>query len=1045
MAETVRELVVKMSMDAGGFNKVASDIKKQVNLVNSEIRSMGTESDTSANKVKLLGEKLDLQKKAVDNYAAAVKQAKENLANASTEADKLAKAKQLSALETGLANAQAAAEKTKKELQAINALKFTEFGNTLKTVGRHVKNLGRSITTYISAPLAALGIGSYNAFKDFESAFAGVRKTVNATEDEFDTLEQGLLDMSETMPTSAAELAAIMEVAGQLGVPTTNLLEFTKTMAMLGESTNIDSSGGAAELARFMNITKTGYGDVEKLGSVLVDLGNNFATSESEILAMSIRMASAGTLTGFTATDIMGLAAAMSSMGIEAEAGGSAASKLMKKMQLASEVGQQAITAFANGEMTAGMTIRDIQLAADDTKWKAALASSMEMTKEEVGNLIDSAVKLQQFSEIMGVSADQFTAGFDKDAAQSMINFFSGLANSDMSGNESVVQLLSEMGITEVRLSNMVATGAANAELYANTTEMAAQAYDDGSALVTEANKRYATTASQDSMLYNKIQNNMADAGENIADAIDPIKDKINDLMEAFGELSEVDQDRLIGLAGALIVLGPAIATLGKTFEIFGSTSKGIGALIKNKDKIIEALAGIAHSPIFLTVAAGAAIYALASFLSSIPTGLENTLNALANIQINIDETSKNETLAAIAQVKKEMDSLTGAKAQEYAGTSAAVAAGYGTSAMFGQALEYERQKAEASISDISGTFTSQIDSLNKQIGEAVKAGDTALADALAGQRDAAQAEWDSTVQMARGQYTDAVTALINGMMLAQPEAKAAMEKASQEYDVLAMMQQALASDADTMGQAAWDALKANIIQGLSDLGYGDMYDLNGPFSTLLLSASESLAESLKNNMAFANQGTLAYTLISSLLSADGVMDMIDVTQIQGAFDGIVESLDFKQSVQKAKDNGNINLYGEYLTQGLADGIVSNADAVASTMNAIRDATISALESAFEMHSPSKLMMAKGINIPAGLADGINAGAGLAYAAMSAMQANLVAQAAATAQMISAAFASNLNLTVKYGTTGTDSQSTLGLMEAIAKYAKRSQAGRGHV
>ena len=111
---------------------------------------------------------------------------------------------------------------------------------------------------------------------------AAVRKTVDATEETFLSLQKGITAMSETMPTSAAELAGIMEMAGQLGVPTDNLLEFTKTMAMLGESTNIDSKGGAADLARFMNITKSAWGETGKLGAVLVELGTVARFSNSQ-------------------------------------------------------------------------------------------------------------------------------------------------------------------------------------------------------------------------------------------------------------------------------------------------------------------------------------------------------------------------------------------------------------------------------------------------------------------------------------------------------------------------------------------------------------------------------------------------------------------------------------------------------------------------------------------------------------------------------------------------------------------------------------------
>lgn len=48
---------------------------------------------------------------------------------------------------------------------------------------------------------------------------------------------------------------------------------------------------------------------------------NNFATTESDIVSMANRLAASGTLAGLTNQEILGLATAMSSVGIEAEAG----------------------------------------------------------------------------------------------------------------------------------------------------------------------------------------------------------------------------------------------------------------------------------------------------------------------------------------------------------------------------------------------------------------------------------------------------------------------------------------------------------------------------------------------------------------------------------------------------------------------------------------------------------------------------------------------------------------------------------------------------
>src|SRR5690606_27244928 len=133
---------------------------------------------------------------------------------------------------------------------------------------------------------------------DFESAFAGVRKTVDATESEFSALSQGIRDMSKEVPSSATAIAGIAEAAGQLGIETPNILSFTRTMVDLGEATNMTGDEAATALARFANITQMPQTEFSRLGSVIVALGNNLATTESEIVQFGLRLAGAGSQAG---------------------------------------------------------------------------------------------------------------------------------------------------------------------------------------------------------------------------------------------------------------------------------------------------------------------------------------------------------------------------------------------------------------------------------------------------------------------------------------------------------------------------------------------------------------------------------------------------------------------------------------------------------------------------------------------------------------------------------------------------------------------------
>lgn len=243
-----------------------------------------------------------------------------------------------------------AAESAQKQLEGA---KLTEWGNTAQSVGSQVASAGKTMTLGLTLPLAALGKTAYDAATSYEQAFTGVKKTTDATESQYNELYEGLLNMKT--PTAFEDLAGIMEMAGQLGVKfgdearvgRNELLAFTQAYDQLQISTNIGGEQGAADIAKFLNITEGSTANIKRFGGTVVELGNNFATTEQDILSMATRMASTGHLIGLNVPELLAISTALSSVGIEAEAGGTAAAKLMKQMQLAAETGNSDLDYFA--------------------------------------------------------------------------------------------------------------------------------------------------------------------------------------------------------------------------------------------------------------------------------------------------------------------------------------------------------------------------------------------------------------------------------------------------------------------------------------------------------------------------------------------------------------------------------------------------------------------------------------------------------------------------------------------------------------------------
>lgn len=411
------------------------------------------------------------------------------------------------------------------QLSAIDK-QANKVSRSLNRMGRDLNKLGKELSKYVTAPLVALGAVAAKASIDFESAFAGVIKTVDATDEELAEIRQGIRDMAKEIPTAATEIAGIAEAAGQLGIKTENILSFTRVMADMGEATNMSAEEAATALARLANITQMPQENFDRLGSTIVALGNNLATTESEIVDMALRLAGAGAQVGMTEAQILSMAGALSSVGIEAQAGGSAISKVMVDMQLAVETNSD---------------------------------------------------RLRQFAAVAGMSADQFSQAFREDAASAIIAFIEGLGQAEAQGT-TAIKILDDMGITEVRLRDALLRAAGAGDLFANSLKIGSEAWEENLALTKEAESRYGTAESKLKIMWNRLKDIAITIGDAVVpvildalDAAEPFVNAIARLADWFNSLNPGLKESVVMLAALAASYGPVLMAAGKMVQWYAA------------------------------------------------------------------------------------------------------------------------------------------------------------------------------------------------------------------------------------------------------------------------------------------------------------------------------------------------------------------------------------------------------------------------------------------------------------------------------------------
>ena len=346
----------------------------------------------------------------------------------------------------------------KVDLDSANDKVKKELGSLSQTLSTFYQSTGAAVAASAIAgavgAVAALGAAmmlTVGASSKFEDSFAGIKKTVDASDAEFKSLAGNIRQLATEIPIATSQLNQIGELGGQLGVSTGGLPAFIDTIAKLGVATRLSTETAALSLARLQTIFQLPENSVSNLASSLVDLGNNFAALEDEILSTSLRLAAGAKVAGATVADTLAIATALQAVGVQSQAGGTAMARVF-----------QAITIALQGG-----------------------------TKE-----------MQVFAQVTGLGVEGFKQLATDDPAQALNAFLIGLQRASDEGRN-LVAILDELGLKQQRTIRALLAVAEAGDLLSDTLNTANIAFDLNIALQDEANKRFETAKSQVKLLKN--------------------------------------------------------------------------------------------------------------------------------------------------------------------------------------------------------------------------------------------------------------------------------------------------------------------------------------------------------------------------------------------------------------------------------------------------------------------------------------------------------------------------------------------------------------
>lgn len=433
-----------------------------------------------------------------------------------------------------LASTSASTSKTMME----SAEQVVAAGARIYQQSEKIASMGKALTVGVTVPLSVVGAYSAKAAVEFDTAMADLRKTSDMTTTELERMGDSARELSTTQPVTASQILSIEAMGAQLGIANSGLEAFAKTVSGLDIATNMDADTAATEMARFKNIVGMADEDMQRYGSTIVAIGNNMATTESETSQMAMRLASAGHQAGMSEAEILGLAAAMSSLGVRAEMGGSALSQVFVRISKAVSTG---------------------------------------------------GPQLEAFAESAGMSAEQFASAWRDDAASAFVDLLDGISKASEAGRD-MNSVLGELGITQIRSSDVMRRMAGSVEVVSSAVNLATNAWEQNTALQNEVDQRNESMASRLQVLKNKVDDvaitvgvPLVNAAIEALNAANPLIEGVGSLAEAFASLDEEGQHQVLMLAGMAAAAGPVSTAIG-------TVGKGVGDLVTTVGHGIQAV-----------------------------------------------------------------------------------------------------------------------------------------------------------------------------------------------------------------------------------------------------------------------------------------------------------------------------------------------------------------------------------------------------------------------------------------------------------------------
>lgn len=536
VADDTQDVALAAQRAADEYDKVTSEVTRlqgEISELSSRQSLLDAKDLSATDEYRELGNQIDAARRELDRLVTAQREARNS-------ADTASQVQEYRQLQTELAETRAQANKLNDEMRDMRKFSGITQGSLV--------SLGMSLSTTVTPAITALGYGMVDAADTIDAAYRDMRKTVNGTEEDFERLRQAAIEFSSTHVTSADQILSIQAIGGELGVATEALDTFAETVSNLEVATDLSAEDAATALGQLDNILDDlNESTMPNFSDALVRLGNNGASTESQIADIAKRIGSMGSIVGMTTPEILAWASTIASTGQNTEAAGTAIANTMSKME----------QVVANGGET-----------------------------------------LEQFASVAQMSAEDFASAWNSDPTAALQAFVEGLNAIEEAGG-SATSTLYDLKIRAARQVQAIEGLMQTVDMMDDNLQMSRDAWagvsdewGEAGDAAREAERKAEGFSGSLSRLQNMAQNVGSELGESLAPAIDMVTDFLGDLYEEFVDLDDGTKQGIVAVGAFVAALGPLMLLEKGVSEFFGGIGKGIDKL-KNVGQATAKVTGL--------------------------------------------------------------------------------------------------------------------------------------------------------------------------------------------------------------------------------------------------------------------------------------------------------------------------------------------------------------------------------------------------------------------------------------------------------------------